>query len=284
MFQFKTTRPERTSLSRTIKAALPAMALAFSLSMASEGHSTQFFLQKTSMDTSRTGRITGPAMNVNTYMAPVKFTTFLGTGATPQTGALSASFDMVGFCVDIFHGISLGTVNLKYDDQYDLTTNSKYTTSTPWVGATPLTTGQITQVGRLVNYGTNIYKSGGPVTADKLNRMSAVQGAIWQVINPTYNIQSSNSNLGIRNAVNGYIGAYSGASYNTNLTGYGPVRNGITFLTETNKYGKNTAHQSFAFATVPEPGTWAVMILGFGLTGAMLRRSRQRLALAIAST
>ena len=282
MFQFKTTHTDRTALSRTMKAAIPALALAFSLSMASEGHAMQFFLQKTSMDTSRTGRITGPGMNDNAYMAPVKFKTFRGTGATPQTGALSAGFDMVGFCVDIFHDISLGTVNLKYNDAYDLTTNSKYITNTPWAGATPLTTAQITQVGRLVNYGTKIYKSGGPVSADKLNRMSAVQGAIWQVINPTYNVVSSNGNAGIRNAVNGYIGAYSGANYAANLTGYGSVGSGITFLTETNKYGKKTAHQSFAFATVPEPATWTAMIVGFGLTGAMLRRSRKRLAFATA--
>jgi len=33
-------------------------------------------------------------------------------------------------------------------------------------------------------------------------------------------------------------------------------------------------------ATVPEPATWALLILGFGLTGASLRRSRRRDGLA----
>jgi hypothetical protein len=36
-------------------------------------------------------------------------------------------------------------------------------------------------------------------------------------------------------------------------------------------------HTDFGFriAAVPEPGTWALMILGFGGTGALLRRRRQ---------
>ena len=35
---------------------------------------------------------------------------------------------------------------------------------------------------------------------------------------------------------------------------------------------------TFSFAVVPEPGTWALMILGFGGAGAMLRRSRRLVA------
>lgn len=284
MFQSKTMTAQGELIGRVAGRAIPALVLAFGLAAASEGHATtQYFLQKTNMNTARTGYISGPAVNENAYMAPVAFTAFRGTGATPQTGALSAPFNLIGFCVDIFHDISLGTVNLKYNDAYDLTTNSKYITNTPWAGATPLSTAQVIQVGRLVNYGSKIYKSVGPVTNDKLNRMSAVQGAIWQVINPNYMVRSSNSNLTIRNAVNSYINTYSGANYYASLTGYGAVKSGITFLSETNKYGKRTAHQSFAFATVPEPATWAVMIIGFGLTGAMLRRSRHRLTLAPAT-
>ena len=287
MFQFKTTRPDRSPMSRSpmsrrTKVAAATMALAFSLSVASEGHAAQFFLQQASMNTARTGRITGPGMNANTYMAPVTFKTYLGTGATAQTGATSGAFDMVGFCVDIFHGISLGNINLKYDDKYDLTTNSKYLTANPFVGATPLTNAQRLQVGRLVNYGTLIAHSGA-MNNDKLNRLSALQGAIWKTINPTYNVAATNGNAGFNAAVTNYYNTYRGANYATNLTGYGTVHSGITFISETGKYGKNSAHQSFAIAGVPEPGTWLVMILGFGLTGAMLRRSRDRLALATVS-
>jgi hypothetical protein len=217
MFRFGT----KTTLMRAARSAVPALALVVGVALAGEGHAAQFFLQSASMDGSRTGRITGPTMNVNVGMAPVKFTTFHGTGATAQTGATSGAFDMVGFCVDIFHSISMGTINLKYDDSYDLLTNSNYTTSTQWAGATALTRNQKLQVGRLVNYGTLIYNSAGPLTADKRDRMSAVQGAIWHVINPTYAVTSSNSNTTIRNAVNNYINLYSGVNYAANLTGYG---------------------------------------------------------------
>ena len=257
---------------RALKAILPAAAFACSLALAGVGHATAYFFQSDSMNTSRTAHIYGPnGFAEYAYIGPVKFRAFEGTGATPQTGALGGPFDMVGFCVDIFHDISLGTLNLRYDDSYDLTTNSKYLTSPAFSGATTLTRAQVVQVGRLVNYGELLYAHG-PNTADTVNRLAGLQGAIWQVINPGYSVVSGNG------ALNGYIGAYTGANYAANLTGYGTVHSGTLFLTETGKYGTRSAHQSFAFGAVPEPATWALMIAGFGMMGATLRRSRQRLA------
>ena len=192
-------------------------------------------------------------------------------GTLLSSSAVGAPFNFLGFCVDIYHSISLGTLNLRYDDNYELTTNSQYTTLTPFAGGTALTGSQKTQVGRLVNYGTLLYNNA-PNTSDTVNRLAALQGAIWQVINPGYTVASSTA------AVNGYIAAYSGANYQANLTGYGPVGGSITFITETGKYGTSLARQSFAFAAVPEPATWALMIGGFGLMGAVLRRRRSALA------
>ena len=257
---------------RALKAILPAAAFACSLALAGAGHAAAYFFQSDSMDTSRTAHIYGPnGFAEYAYVGPVKFKTFEGTGATPQTGAVSGPFDMVGFCVDIFHDISLGTLNLKYDDTYDLTTNSKYLTNPAFSGATALSKAQVVHVGRLVNYGELLYAHA-PNTADKVNRLAALQGAIWQVINPDYSVVSGNG------AVNSYIAAYTGGAYFANLTGYGTVHAGTLFLTETGKYGTSAAHQSFAFGAVPEPATWSLMIAGFGLMGATLRSSRQRLA------
>ena len=258
----------------TLKAALPAVAFACAVTLANPGHAAAYFLQSASMNTTRTAHINGPGgFHAYTYIAPVKFTTYEGTGATPQTGALSGPFDMVGFCLDIFHGISLGTLNLRYDDTYDLTTNSKYqSNASPFTGATPLTQPQITQVGRLVNYGQLVYAQA-PTSTDKVNRLAGLQGAIWQVINPGYTVTSGNA------ALDGYIATYTGAGYANSLTGYGRVGSNLIFLTETGKYGTNAAHQSFGFGGgVPEPGTWTLMIGGFALMGAMLRRARPRLA------
>jgi hypothetical protein len=251
-----------------IRGALAAMTLAMSLAAAGPGQAAQYFLQNSSMNTSRTANIDGPnGYHAYTYIAPIKFRTYEGTGATPQTGATSGPFDMVAFCVDIFHGIGLGNVNLKYDDSYDLTTNSKYQSNTPFVGATLLTAQQRLQVGRLVNYGTLVFNQA-PNSIDKTNRLAGLQGAIWQVINPGYSVVSSTA------GVNAFTATFTGANYAANLTGYGHVHSGIKFITETGKYGTNRAHQSFAVAAVPEPATWAVMITGFGMAGAALRRRR----------
>ena len=245
---------------RVLKTVIPAAALALSLSFASQGHATQYFLQSNSMDTSRTATITGPASySASTYVAPIQFNAFIGTDAS------GAAFNFLGFCVDIFHHISLGTLNLKYDSNYSLTTDSKYLTTTPFSGGNALTAGQITQVGQLVNYGTQVFNLA-PSSTDKTNRLAGLQGAIWQVVNPGYTVNSTA-------AVNSYISAYSGAGYASSLTGYGPVSSNITFITETGKYGTSAAHQSFAFASPnPEPGTWALLIMGFGMAGAALRR------------
>lgn len=245
------------------KSFLPAAALACGLALASPGHATQFFLQSDSMNTSRTANIDGPAgFHEYTYLGPISFTAFEGVAAT------GPSFNILAFCVDIFHNIGLGTLNLKYDDNYDLTSNSKYQTATPFAGGTALTAGQQLQVGRLVNYGTLVAENAANNT-DKVNKLAGLQGAIWQVINPGYAVTTGNAQ------VTGYISAYTGANYFANLSGYGPVRSEITFITETGKYGTNAAHQSFAFgSSAPEPASWALMIGGFAMMGAMLRRRR----------
>ena len=258
------------SVQNFLKGALPAAAFACSLAAASPGHATQFFLQSSTMDTSRTAVISGPGMNHNVYIGPLKFTAFEGAGATPATGATSGPFSFLGFCVDIFHSIGLGALNLKYDDKYDLETDSKYLTNTAFApGATVLNDQQLLQVGRLVNYGTLVFNQL-PNTTAKTNKLAGLQGAIWQVVNPGYSVTSGNG------AVNAFIANYSGANYNAYLTGHGLVHSNIKFITETGKYGTKYAHQSFALAAVPEPATWMMLIGGFGLAGAMLRRSRHQ--------
>jgi hypothetical protein len=248
---------------RAVKGAAAIAAFACGVALATPGQATQYFLQSATMNTSRTAHINGPGgFHDYVYLGPIQFKAYEGTNAS------GPSADFLGFCVDIFHDIGLGTLNLKYDDAYDLTTNSKYLTSTPFAGGTALTQGQITQVGRLVNYGTALFEQA-PSTTDRTNRLAGLQGAIWQVINPGYTVTSGTA------AVNGYIASYSGANYLSSLTGYGPISSDINFITETGKYGTSRAHQSFAFAgAVPEPSTWAMLIAGFGFAGAALRRAR----------
>lgn len=245
-----------------LRGAFAALTLTLGVAAAGPGHATQYFLQSDTMNTSRTAHINGPSgFHEYTYIAPIQFTAYEGVSAT------GPSLNLIGFCADIFHNIGLGTLNLKYDDNYDLTSNSKYQTNTPFAGGTALTGAQILQVGRLANYGAKLFTLA-PNNADKLDRLAGVQGAIWQVINPGYTVTSTT-------AVNSYINAFSAPSYVSNLSGYGPIGSGVTFISETGKYGTSAAHQSFVLpAGVPEPGMWALMISGFGMTGAMLRRRR----------
>lgn len=105
--------------------------------------------------------------------------------------------------------------------------------------------------------------------------LSAVQGAIWQVVS-NRDVTSVKSDavfdklvddLSGDNLTNFFAGNYAqGMAYKliTPVQQYGG-KNGTTPLSLT---------QSFAFAEAPEPGTWLLMISGFGLAGAALRRQR----------
>ena len=265
MFRSEAAVTRRNPVFALVKAAAPALAMTFSLAFAGAGHATAYYLNSLSMDTSHIADIRGPGgTHEYAYVGPIVFHANLGTAAATPT------FDLLSFCVDIYHNIYLNDAGLKYDDTYDLTTDSKYLSNDhPFTGANNLLNAQITQVGRLVNYGRLVYTREA-ATADRSNKLAGLQGAIWQVINgPAYTVVAWDS------PVQSYLSDFSGAGYLAHLTGHGPVSRNITLITETGLYGKLSARQSFAFA-VPEPGTWALMIAGFGLAGASLRRERRR--------
>ncbi len=76
------------------------------VALASPGQATQYFLQSDTMNTSRTAHINGPSgFHEYVYIAPIQFTAFEGVSATGDAMSLLA------FCVDIYHDISLGTLN-----------------------------------------------------------------------------------------------------------------------------------------------------------------------------
>ena len=262
MFQFGTT---------ALKAALAGAVLAGGLATAGAANAAQYFLQSATMNTTYRATIAGPGVNATVYAAPIRFTAFDGTAATGQ------SDELLAFCVDIFHSISLGALNLQYDDTFDLTTNSYYNSNSVRfsgpAGLTTLSSDQLVQVGKLVNFGTDVWENmAAGATKDKL--LAGLQGAVWKTINPTYAITSPTA------AVNTHIINYSGANYgsflddfNTLAHTYTPVSADIDLISQSNRYGFANARQAFAISqAVPEPATWAMMILGFGAMGAVLRR------------
>ena len=241
-----------------IKAAVPALVMAFSMAAASAGHATAIYLGTDSYSTANTAILSGPLPNaINVYLTPQVYNANYGTAPG------SPNFDLLVFCVDIFHWSGS---NLAYDDLLPLATNSGSGAALDTLDA-----GQITQIGRLTNYGAKLYALN---PAANVNKLAAVQGAIWQVANrdalPGLVIDASN------NTVDAMIADLAGANYYTTITNdVGAVGQNVRFLKETANYGSANSHQAFVIASVPEPATWAMMIGGFAAAGVALRRSRR---------
>jgi hypothetical protein len=238
-----------------IKAAGSAAALAISLAVAPAAHAADYFLQSASIDWTYTASISGPGYGPESaVLAPIHFTAYEGIGP------VGPSMDLMAFCVDVYHNINVGTINLQYDDTQVFDNNSD---SPTWE---PISIEQQVLVGKLVNFGARLQLSGDP---NRLAKLAAVQGAIWQVVNPSLTVDSSND------FVDSLIASYTSGS---GLAQFGPLGSKLTFITEKGKYHTIAAHQSFAFAAVPEPGTWLLMIAGFGVVGGALRRARRAAA------
>ena len=172
-------------------------------------------------------------------------------------------YDLFAFCVDIFHNISLGDLNLTYisnkgDPGEPLTTN--------FGNATPLTLDQKARVSALVDIGFLMHRDS-PGAATSL-QTAAIQAAIWETLNP------GKVSLRIDNLGGGQATDYTTA-YNFYLTNdFGPVDRIFTIVPT------NGATQAFAVGWpvegVPEPATWGLMLIGFFSVGGMLRRRDAR--------
>jgi hypothetical protein len=122
---------------------------------------------------------------------------------------------------------------------------------------------QMTQITDLVDTGWIMEMQG---TAPNLDAQeAAIQAAIWNVEVPG-SVSNFNSSV-----VAGYYANYSTPGGYTNLAT--PQDRVFTI--------SNGGNQSFVIGwPVPEPSTWALMLVGFGGMGAVLRRSRKATAAA----
>lgn len=249
---FQSSKAKVPGVFSTLKATLPAMVFAVGLASAGEGQAAEYFLQSSSIDWSYSAVLSGAGYATeNVVLAPIHFTAFLGDTAT------GPSFDLMAFCVDIFHNITVGPLNYVYDDSQPFNSNSAAPTALAIDGATQF------KVATLANYGALVYASN---DAAKTQKLAGVQGAIWQVINSGLTVDSNS------NVVDGYIADYTAG---LGMNDHGPVGSGYTFIAEQGKYGTEAARQSFIFASPsPEPSTWALLIGGFGLVGMRMRQRR----------
>ncbi len=157
-------------------------------------------------------------------------------------GPSADTFTVWGFCIDLFTGIGVPS-------QYhiDSLTNDGH--------GNLLSQTQIDQIYGLAAYGYSLIKGGAP---DLQNKLSGIQGAIWAIEYPTFTVTGSAN-------IDGYLQSYKALA--PSLHG-----NAYVLLSDDGK------SQGFVIG-VPEPATWAMMIIGFGAVG-MVMRSRRRLALA----
>lgn len=150
------------------------------------------------------------------------------------------TFTAWGFCIDLFTGVEAP---------------SQYHVGEAGELSSLFTASQQQQIFGLAAFGANLIKIGAP---DLANKLAGVQGAIWAIEYPTYTVAANAS-------IQPYLDAYIAAA--PSLTG-----NAYVLLSDDGK------SQGFVIG-VPEPATWAMMIMGFGAIG-MVMRSRRRQVLA----
>ena len=86
------------------------------------------------------------------------------------------------------------------------------------------------------------------------------------------------TSITITNAMGAVVGAFNITNGNPEIAVLNPVvANGGTYtLNVTGVAGSNASYGgTLNFSAVPEPGTWALMILGFGAIGFSMRRKSQ---------
>jgi hypothetical protein len=150
------------------------------------------------------------------------------------------------YCVDLFHDITLGALDLPYDNS-KLFTYSDGKLSGTGTPIDAIDASLAEKIGGLANYGLH---STDPITKD------AVQALIWEDMGATLTGFGANGD-----AIQNEIAVLKALD----LTSDG-VPNTI--------YAANGLTQGFTTG-VPEPGAWALMLLGFLGLGTMLRASRR---------
>ena len=256
---------------RLTAAAVTALG---ALAVASTASAANIFLDRAEMFTPSTAHIAGPNYpGVTAYDGPVLFTANYGTSAD-----LAHSFQFLGFCVDLFDDINVGinsplTINLQYHDGQLTTNNAENSSLAPHGALDLITLNQLQKddISALVNFGARLWNTdsvGDPthlhMSGTLVDQLAGVQGAIWAIENPAFTITSGDS------GTQSFITAYSKQSFIDTL-----AVGKIDVVFDSNQ----PFHQAFAFA-VPEPSTWAMLLMGFGAMGAALRRRRMAVATA----
>lgn len=156
--------------------------------------------------------------------------------------------DLLVFCVDLEHNIGV--------THYDPALVFTWGYLTVDGAGNPISEADSNRIGQLANLGLALSKSSDP---DRVDDVSAVQAAIWSI---EYNSVATSSNPAINTEIVHFIN-------DTHDNGKGRARSLIA-----HDAGVREGVQNMVPGFVPEPASWALMIVGFGGAGAMLRRRK----------
>jgi hypothetical protein len=256
---------------------LLGLAAAASLSvMAIAGHasaSQEIQISDVEMDQTYTAHITGLAEypgGVDVYSNGVQFTAkFIAAGNPTDIGAVGSTVpNLFGFCIDVYHNISLGHQTLYYSDNEGspnpLATDNGGNALSPTIQA---------EMTNLIDTGFILHEDENASNHDDTEmRLAAIQAAIWQTEVPSITVTVNGGGQYLD-----YFKYYTG----NGATPFVPLNDAndrVYTITDIN----SPSHQNFAIGWpiggVPEPTTWAMMLTGFFGMGAVLRRQRKTAA------
>ena len=287
MFKIETAQGRNSKAARS--RALLGLAAAASLSvMAVAGHASaaqEIKLENASMDTTYKAYVNGEHVISNGVTFTVQ--DYNDPGHTNATSG--PTYDLFGFCVDIYHNITLGNLNLIYQNNESLTVTDPLPTNFgPTAPANVVSPTQLTALDKLIDTGWLLHQgeTAGNQAVTELE-LAAIQAAIWKVENPTANItiDSSQANLkaGGTKTYSQLFNDYSNGIFDNPGGNLADANDRFYTIVQVSPYD---GHQAFAIGWplpgVPEPTTWAMMLTGFFGMGSVLRRQRKT-AVAVAA-
>ena len=241
-------------MKRVTKAALAAAA-ACGLGASASATMQPLYLQTAGIYNPGTTYVTTGTHTTNDYASDVIFRGNIGTVSAQP------SFDLIGFCVDLFHNISVGlntqaALNTPYHVGPLLTDSNGHL----------LTALQRREIGGLAARGFAIQTGNAP---DKYADLAAIQGAIWTIEYPGSTIAASGGYGDLQSRIDAFV-ALAPSLHGTASTIYPSGGNTQGFIVS-RLYPFNGGSLAGA---VPEPEIWGLLLAGFGMVGIATRRRR----------
>jgi hypothetical protein len=192
--------------------------------------------------------------------------TFTRSGGTDTSTLAGGAGSFLAFCIEPFEDAALGAT---YTYTVAPLANGDNSSIPGGIGSL-----KATQISEL--FGQFAPNFASPIAA---TQAAALQVAIWEIVselpsnpfdvlhgNTYFSTPGSADATDMLNLAQGYL------NYVTSANGTGPMAQGLTALT----INGNQDMLVQVVSAAPEPGTWMMMILGFGLVGNAMRALRSR--------